>query len=238
LKALYQYLNSRRIMLRKSHSRLPEARDDDTFFQFHFLAQVAHRIILTRIRNTLYFHSDTETWPPSGLTQELHHQLDQWRSSLPKLIQITEPPHIIHGPHKSPAHAFATAMLHSRYKIAQFHISRPFLYKALHNPSSLTGLDVQACRDGLAAAMDWPQFGATPRTMPTGIPLKFAGSSQFFGQLLMFYGLERSPDPRVRQALPNGYKRWCSDMMNFLKEFAPLSTAIKKDLQILEALGW
>src|ERR1700709_2879415 len=29
---------------------------DDTFFQFHFLAQVAHRIMLTRIRNTLYFY--------------------------------------------------------------------------------------------------------------------------------------------------------------------------------------
>lgn len=31
-------------------------KDDDTFFQFHFLAQVAHRIILTRIRKTLYFY--------------------------------------------------------------------------------------------------------------------------------------------------------------------------------------
>lgn len=28
---------------------------DDQFFQYHFLAQVAHRIILTRIRNSLYF---------------------------------------------------------------------------------------------------------------------------------------------------------------------------------------
>lgn len=29
---------------------------DDSFFQYHFLAQVAHRIILTRIRHSLYFH--------------------------------------------------------------------------------------------------------------------------------------------------------------------------------------
>lgn len=28
---------------------------EDQFFQYHFLAQVAHRIILTRIRNSLYF---------------------------------------------------------------------------------------------------------------------------------------------------------------------------------------
>ena len=29
---------------------------DDSFFQYHFLAQVAHRIILTRIRHSLYFY--------------------------------------------------------------------------------------------------------------------------------------------------------------------------------------
>lgn len=28
---------------------------DIAFFQYHFLAQVAHRIILTRIRDSLYF---------------------------------------------------------------------------------------------------------------------------------------------------------------------------------------
>lgn len=28
---------------------------DDSYFQYHFLAQVAHRIILTRIRHSLYF---------------------------------------------------------------------------------------------------------------------------------------------------------------------------------------
>lgn len=29
---------------------------DDSYFQYHFLAQVAHRIILTRIRHSLYFY--------------------------------------------------------------------------------------------------------------------------------------------------------------------------------------
>lgn len=32
---------------------------DDSFFQYHFLAQVAHRIILTRIRNSLYFYCES-----------------------------------------------------------------------------------------------------------------------------------------------------------------------------------
>lgn len=32
---------------------------DDSYFQYHFLAQVAHRIILTRIRHSLYFYCKT-----------------------------------------------------------------------------------------------------------------------------------------------------------------------------------
>lgn len=31
---------------------------DDSYFQYHFLAQVAHRIILTRIRHSLYFYCE------------------------------------------------------------------------------------------------------------------------------------------------------------------------------------
>lgn len=39
-------------------TRFPSSADeiDDSFFQYHFLAQVAHRIILTRIRHSLYFY--------------------------------------------------------------------------------------------------------------------------------------------------------------------------------------
>lgn len=32
---------------------------DDSYFQYHFLAQVAHRIILTRIRHSLYFYCES-----------------------------------------------------------------------------------------------------------------------------------------------------------------------------------
>jgi hypothetical protein len=38
---------------------VPVEEQDDSFFQYHFLAQVAHRIILTRIRHTLYFFGKT-----------------------------------------------------------------------------------------------------------------------------------------------------------------------------------
>lgn len=38
---------------------------DDSYFQYHFLAQVAHRIILTRIRHSLYFYCMFYTSPES-----------------------------------------------------------------------------------------------------------------------------------------------------------------------------
>lgn len=35
---------------------------DYSLFQYHFLAQVAHRIILTRIRHSLYFFCELNTY--------------------------------------------------------------------------------------------------------------------------------------------------------------------------------
>ncbi|KAL4955341.1 hypothetical protein BDW69DRAFT_193298 [Aspergillus filifer] len=63
---------------------------DDSFFQYHFLAQVAHRIILTRIRHSLYFYSDSGTFPRPAVNGELHHQLGQWRANLPPGLQFPD----------------------------------------------------------------------------------------------------------------------------------------------------
>ncbi|OJJ59978.1 hypothetical protein ASPSYDRAFT_915353 [Aspergillus sydowii CBS 593.65] len=64
---------------------------DDSFFQYHFLAQVAHRIILTRIRHSLYFHSDSGNFPQPAVNVELHHQLGQWRENLPPGLKFPDP---------------------------------------------------------------------------------------------------------------------------------------------------
>ncbi|KAJ5343130.1 uncharacterized protein N7506_002954 [Penicillium brevicompactum] len=69
---------------------------DDSYFQYHFLAQVAHRIILTRIRHSLYFYSDSGTFPLPAVNTELHHQLEQWRTNLPKSIQFNHSPYSAH----------------------------------------------------------------------------------------------------------------------------------------------
>ncbi|KGO66043.1 Transcription factor, fungi [Penicillium italicum] len=76
---------------------------DDSYFQYHFLAQVAHRIILTRIRHSLYFYSDSGTFPLPAINTELHHQLEQWRTNLPKTIQFNNAPYSSHPTPATPS---------------------------------------------------------------------------------------------------------------------------------------
>lgn len=37
-----------------SNTETPRSTDEDTFFHFHFLAQVAHRILLSRVQRELF----------------------------------------------------------------------------------------------------------------------------------------------------------------------------------------
>ncbi|KAH7412939.1 C6 finger domain protein [Cadophora sp. MPI-SDFR-AT-0126] len=211
------------------------ATEHETFYQFHFLAQIAHRIILTRVKTTLFFYSEKRNSPSPALLQELYFQHDQWRLSLPPIISFEDNDEV--PVPTSPAHAVATGMLHSRWKIAKFHIARPFLYKALHKPHLMTEIDLQTCHDGLSAAMNWPAVVGIRRAMFSCLPLKFAFCSQFFGQLLLFWAISRSPDKNVRLTLPLGYKEWCRTIIGFLEECKTYSVAVKADMEILEKLG-
>ncbi|KAL1885240.1 hypothetical protein Plec18167_001897 [Paecilomyces lecythidis] len=227
---------------------------DDSFFQYHFLAQVAHRIILTRIRHTLYFFSDSGTFPHPAINTELHHQVEQWRLNLPPALQFsdhqistpletaaspsTPVPALSIDPRRpvSPATAVAESMLRGRYMIAKFHIGRPYLYKALRIPNSLTKDDLEQVKSGLQNAMDWPVVRGVFRQMKACIPIKFAFCSQFFGQILLFYCVSHSPNPRLRETLPPGWERWYEDMFRFIEDCAPYSPAIAKDLELLRLL--
>ncbi|KAF9890946.1 hypothetical protein FE257_005203 [Aspergillus nanangensis] len=231
---------------------------DDSLFQYHFLAQVAHRIILTRIRHSLYFYSDSGTFPLPAINIELHHQLEQWRLNLPPAIQFPEAPpttpadinitaanspNNTKSPHPydtnrpiSPATAVSEAMLRGRYSIAKFHIGRPYLYKALRIPGSLTEDDLEQIRSGLRNAMHWPVVGGIFRNMKSCIPIKFAFCSQFFGQILLFYCISHSPDSRLRSTLPAGWERWNHEMLQFLEDCAPYSPAVAQDLELLRLL--
>ena len=279
---------------------------DDSFFQYHFLAQVAHRIILTRIRHSLYFYckppitpaptefniktnsakkkthtADSGTFPLPAINAELHHQLEQWRLNLPPAIQfqdthtttttpITSPSTPISplplDPNRplSPATAVSEAMLRGRFKIAKFHIGRPYLYKALRIPASLSDDDLEQVRSGLQNAMNWPVVGGIFQNMKSCIPIKFAFCSQyvsisfpylfsnnvqfhkselprlircrFFGQVLLFYCISHSPNARLRSTLPPDWERWSQEMLRFLEDCAPFSPAVAKDLELLRLL--
>lgn len=78
-------------------------------------------------------------------------------------------------------------MLRGRYKIAKFHIGRPYLYKALRIPASLTEHDLEQVRTGLQYAMDWPVMGGIFREMKSCIPIKFAFCSQYVPFHLYFF---------------------------------------------------
>lgn len=144
--------------------------------------------------NTSLDVAESGTFPLPAVNAELHHQLEQWRSNLPPALQFSDypgttptdttppsaVPHLSVDPRRpiSPATAVAEAMLRGRYKIAKFHIGRPYLYKALRAPDSLTNDDLEQVKSGLQNAMDWPIVKGVFCVMKSCIPIKFAFCSQ------------------------------------------------------------
>jgi len=207
---------------------------DDSFFNFHFLAQAAHRIILTRIRHNLYSFAEKEGHPSPTLTAEMHHQIEQWRSNLPPSLQFSDGEEAGEG--TSPAHVVAKAMLRSRYRVAKFHIGRPFLYKALHAPGYMTESEYGEVRKGLQAAMYWPTTMGPCAQMKSALPIKFGWCSQCFGQILFFTAVARSENARLRDTLPAGWQGWVGVMMDLIDTCAKESPGIAQDKSLLRLL--
>lgn len=204
---------------------------DDSVYHYHFLAQIAQRIILNRIRDELFFSN-----PWTKLAEELRHQLDQWRANLPEALQYA-----VNAEEKifgSPADAVVVALLQMRYRVAIFHLGRPFLYKAIHNPAAVSDTEVKICADALEYAMDWHMTLPVCARMKNFAPLKYFCCGQFFGQLLIFHAFKNSPDRRLRESLPEGYETWCSKMLRFIYEIqhAESTPTIGKDFELLAAL--
>ena len=141
------------------------------------------------------FTADSGQFPLPAVNAELHHQLEQWRINLPPALALefndpvspnndttTSPPPTTSTSSStsfiSPASAVASAMLRGRYKIAKFHIGRPYLYKALRTPESLTATDLEQVSSGLRHAMHWPIVGGIFASMKSCVPIKFAFCSQ------------------------------------------------------------
>ncbi|KAF1842981.1 C6 zinc finger domain-containing protein [Cucurbitaria berberidis CBS 394.84] len=208
--------------------------EDDSLFNFHFLAQAAHRILLTRVKQSLYYFADREGYPSASMTAEMHHQLEQWRANLPPSLQFSDNESADDSP--SPAHVIAKAMLRSRYLVAKFHIGRPFLYKALHAPAYTNDAEYNEVREGLRGGMYWPTTMGLCTQMLSALPLKFGWCCQCFGQVLLFHAVARSPDPKLQDTLPAGWQEWVQIMMKLIESCARDSPGIAKDFELLRLL--
>ena len=168
------------------------------------------------------------------MTAEMHHQLEQWRSNLPPSLQFTNDESLDES--TSPAHVIAKAMLRSRYRVAQHHIGRAFLYKALHAPQYTTASEYSEVRKGLQGSMYWPTTMGLCVQMKAALPIKFGWCSQCFGQILLFTAVARSSNPELRATLPDGWEEWVRIMMDLIGSCARESPGIAKDYELLGLL--
>ncbi|RKK43687.1 hypothetical protein BFJ66_g9891 [Fusarium oxysporum f. sp. cepae] len=185
---------------------------DDPFFHYHFLSQLAHRLILTRARNSLFHFNPTSDYPPEPVEDELIRQLEQWRERLPPMLQFD--PKLPLTQAESPSDALVTAWLHARYFVARYHIGRPLLHRALERPASLTEGHLRKCRDAISAVLAWA----------------------IFGQICVIYALSVSPYPYIRDIVSDVNKKWTNFALGYLEAGAFYSPAIEQDFKIAKIL--
>ncbi|OAP63893.1 hypothetical protein AYL99_03120 [Fonsecaea erecta] len=204
--------------------KLQPVRKDDSYYHYHFLAQIAHRIILTRIRDEMY-----HLHPSTRVANELRHQLDQWYRNLPSALQLDGNLDTF----SCPAEAVAMSLLQTRYRSALYHLGRPFLYKALSNSCAMTDQELNFCSEALQTASDWPIATGSCKQMDSFSPLKYFVCRSFFGTLLIAHALKKSHDERLIATLPQNSDALCSYMLHYIEGLAPLSPALQKDLELL-----
>lgn len=202
-------------------------RRDDSYYHYHFLAQIAHRIILIRIRDEMY-----HVTPSTVVANELRHQLEQWHTNLPPALQFDNH----QGIFSCPAEAVAVSLLQTRYRSAVYHLGRPFLYKALANPSLVADQELSFCSEALQTASDWPIATGTCQKMSSFSPLKYFVGRSFFGTLLIIYALKHSRDERLIKTLPDHSDAACSYMLRYIEDLAPMSPPLRKDRELLGLL--
>lgn len=146
--------------------------------------------------------------PPTSIIREMAHQLDSWRSLLPQPLQWTEnaildlpggrsttprPEELLFsttGPRLGPiGHRhnldIVNAQLRTRFYYARFMLFRPFIYKALHSPKSVTTDDADCCALAIESACLWPMSMAPPKDKKRLVPHQFTWTQNMIGVLLI-----------------------------------------------------
>ncbi|KAF9894502.1 hypothetical protein FE257_006385 [Aspergillus nanangensis] len=208
--------------------------EDESFFHYHFLAQTAHRILLTRADNSIFYCTPDKKYPLTSLEEELSHQLEQWRSQLPLALQFEDDHLVPLG--DSPGDILVVSWLRARYLIAKYHFGRPLLHKVLSYPMDATEEDLQRCREVFRLIFSWEPIIQVMGLMKNCMPLKFQISAQLFGQMLVMYCFRRHPDLRLQQALPPEFQPWCTFALEFLQDAASYSPTLAKDAEIATIL--
>ncbi|EPE09368.1 zinc c6 finger domain protein [Ophiostoma piceae UAMH 11346] len=245
-----------------SNNGRSQEEEQDSFCHYHFLSQIAHRIILTRLCDSLFANrgkalasgqtiesvSQATTlarsdYPPQNLENELLHQLEQWRSQLPGYLQWEDDnTHRYADPSPqpmvplTPTNVLVVPWLQARYCISRYHLRRPLLHRALHHPDWMTRDDFDKCRDALDAAVRWCSVIRTTLDLMDCLYLKYFICTQLFGMLLLFHALDISTVPELRQLVPATYESWRAFAINFLEQCAPSSPSISRELELVLSL--
>jgi hypothetical protein len=201
--------------------------DDESYYNYHFLAQIAHRIILIRIRDEIYY-----VQPSATVANELRYQLDLWHTNLPPALKSDDK----RTTFSCPAEAYAMSLLQTRHRSAIYHLGRPFLYKAMVNLSSVTDQEMNFCLEALRTSSNWPIATGVCKNMKSFSPLKYFVCRSFFGTLSILHALKQSNDDRLVGILPEWLDAECSYMLQYIDDLAPLSPSIQKDRQVLTRL--
>ncbi|TKA51528.1 hypothetical protein B0A49_12065, partial [Cryomyces minteri] len=188
--------------------------DEQSHFQYHFLAIIAIRRLITRIHHTIFDASNTtaETsddygGPPVHMIKELARQLESWRNLLPHALQWSDsgkydfpafgsnsrrPTEPLFAPDQGEVpinHKYnldtVTAQLRTRFYYARFMIYRPFVYKALHFAELMTADDVECTVLCIESACCWPLAMAPTKNKKRLVPYLFAWTQNFLGILLI-----------------------------------------------------
>ncbi|KAJ4132399.1 hypothetical protein NW754_015215 [Fusarium falciforme] len=105
--------------------RFEEPNQADAFCHYHFLSQIAHRVLINRIKETIYYSVPGGSYQSLSLEDEFTYQLEQWRHQLPAVIQFEVDSDM--PPARYPWDVVVTPWLRARYVVAKWHIGRPFL---------------------------------------------------------------------------------------------------------------
>lgn len=145
--------------------------------------------------------------PPIAVIHEMVGQLESWRSLLPQPLQWRDDD-MLEFPAGDPTgrrpqeslfsrtqgrvlidHRYnldiAIAQLRTRFYYARFIIYRPFVYKALHSPQSMTKDDAECCALAIQSVCLWPLIMAPPKDKKRLVPHQFTWTQNIVSILLI-----------------------------------------------------